>query len=97
MSWTVVVKNGEAVAEQPNRIVAMDVSEPYRPRLWAYDFGPGRTFFDAVWMDDDAWRTDPRFAGIEEVMEAMLKAHPGLSSHEKRTNLQELYRREAAA
>ncbi len=80
----------------PDRIVAMDVSEPYRPRLWAYDFGPGRTFFDSVWMDDQAWRTDPRFAGIEPLLEEMIREHPGLTGNAKMHHLRELRGRPAA-
>lgn len=96
MTWTVGVKHDEAVAEMPERIVALDVSQPYRPRLWSYDYRPGRDFIEARWVDDPAWRTDPRFAGIDAVLPDMIRSSPNLSGNAKMHHLAALKDRAAA-
>lgn len=90
MSWDVSVKHGEAVAEMPGRIVALDVSQPYQPRLWSYDWRYGREFLETAQVDDPAWRSDPRFAGIDSVLPDMIRVSPDLSGTAKIYHLRAL-------
>ena len=90
MSWQVAIQHGEAVAEKPGRIVALDVSQPYRPRLWSYDLRHGRDFLETAWVDSPGWRSDPRFAGIDHVIADMIRVSPALSGNAKMHHLRAL-------
>lgn len=61
VGWSIEERHGEAVAVKEGRTVALEVTECGRLRLWSHDYRTWQDLIEIAWVDDDGWRTNPRF------------------------------------